>query len=238
MAKSVLSFPPVQIALGGLLGGYMTLVARTTRWTVRDAARIAPLIEGGKGVVVCFWHGRLMMSGSLWPKSAPQKPAILISRSTEGDVIARAAAHQGGTSIRGSSRNAKKTRDKGAVSAYRAMLRHVEAGGAMGVTPDGPRGPRMRAGMGAIRLAAASGAPLIPVSWAIKHRWMAGSWDRFILPLPFSEGVITWGEPFTVPAEAGAHETSRARLEADLNALTAECDIALGLQPVEPAETT
>lgn len=239
MAKSLLSFPPVQIALGALMGGYMGLVQRTTRWEVRHADAMHALAAGDKGVIAAFWHGRLLMAVALWPPHT-QQPAILASRSADGDIIARAAAHHGAKAIRGSTR--KRRRDgtvdgKGAMSAYRAMVQHVRQGGVMAVTPDGPKGPRMRVTPGALRLAGTTGAPVLAVSWSIRARKVLGSWDRFILPFPFSRGVIIWSEPYHLPENptAADRETARQWLEDTLIALTREADLACGVEPVEPA---
>jgi lysophospholipid acyltransferase (LPLAT)-like uncharacterized protein len=239
MAKSVLSSTPVQIALGALMGGYMALVQHTTRWEIRHGDAMRQLAAGGEGVIAAFWHGRLLMSIALWPPRT-QQPAILVSRSVDGDIIARAAAHHKVAGIRGSTRKRRRDGtldDKGAMSAYRAMVRHVEEGGVMAITPDGPKGPRMRVTPGALRLAEATGAPLLAVSWSIRWRKVFSSWDAFVLPFPFSRGVITWSEPYHLPENPTPQDREAARLwlENTLIALTREADIACGVEPVEPA---
>ncbi|KPP81669.1 MAG: hypothetical protein HLUCCA04_07665 [Oceanicaulis sp. HLUCCA04] len=239
MAKSVFSFPPVQIALGALMGGYMALVQHTTRWEVRRADAMREIAARGGGAIGAFWHGRLLMSIALWPKRT-QQPAILVSRSVDGDIIARAAAHHKVAGIRGSTRKRRRDGtldDKGAMSAYRAMVRHIQDGGVMAITPDGPKGPRMRVTPGALRLAEATGAPLLAVTWSIRSRKVFNSWDRFVLPFPFSRGVIIWSEPYHMPQNPTAEDREAARLwlEETLIALTHEADLACGVDPVEPA---
>ena len=239
MAKSLLSYKPVQIVLGALMGGYMGLVKYTTRWTVLNDGSMREIAAGGKGAIGAFWHGRLLMSIAFWPPRT-QPPAIIVSRSADGDVIARAAAHHGVAGIRGSSRKTRKDGSvdgKGAMSAYRAMVRHVEEGGVMAITPDGPKGPRMRVQPGALRLAEATGAPVFAISWSTRWRIVFNSWDRFVLPLPFSRGVIVWSEPLYVTANPSAEEreTARLRLEEELNTVTLKADTWCGVEPVEPA---
>jgi len=117
------------------------------------------------------------------------------------------------------------------------MLRLLGRGEYAGITPDGPRGPRMRAGDGIIALARLSGAPVIPVSYATVFRIHARSWDRFLIALPFSRGVFIWGEPINVPRDADAQmiEHVRRSIEDSLNRITAEADVMCGHAPVEPA---
>jgi lysophospholipid acyltransferase (LPLAT)-like uncharacterized protein len=113
----------------------------------------------------------------------------------------------------------------------------LKSGESIGITPDGPRGPRMRAQMGAIRLAQLSGAPLFPVSFGVRPRRMLSSWDRLVLVFPFSRGVVIYGEPIDVPRSAGAAQLEHIRtlLEHRLNDITAEADRLTGYRAVEPA---
>jgi len=79
--------------------------------------------------------------------------------------------------------------------------------------------------------------PIIPCSYSARTRRVLGTWDRFVIPLPFTRGVIVWGEPIYVArdADAGALETARLTVEAVLNAVTVAADNAMGVEPVEPA---
>ena len=227
MLKSVLNSTPVQALIAALLAAYMSFVKATTRWEVRGIEHAQSIWDGGDGVVTCLWHGRILMSIAAWPQDV-QPPGILISRSREGDVVTRVARHHRVAVVRGSSRNARKTKQKGGVSAFREMARWVEGGGCMALTPDGPRGPRMRAGLGAVKLARATGAPLLGLGWSTSNALIFKSWDRFVLPLPFGKGVIVWAEPVRIDADAdkAALETARATLEARLIAATMEADLA------------
>ncbi len=105
------------------------------------------------------------------------------------------------------------------------------------MTPDGPRGPRMRAGDGAVTVARLSGAPIIPATYGISRRRVLGTWDRFIFALPFGRGGLLWGDPIHVDrgADADALEAARRQVEDGLNAITAEADRLCGCTPVEPA---
>lgn len=238
MAKrSPLSIKPLQIALAWLIGVYMKLVKSTVRWQVRGQENVAFHFADPKGAVLTFWHGRFMGAISAWP--IPLQPvAVLVSRSAHGDMIKRTADMLGVDSIRGSSRNRKKLeKDKGGAEAYAKMVEYIRSGGAVGLTPDGPRGPRYRAAPGAAAVAVETGVPVIVMGWSVKWRIVFNSWDRAILPLPFSKGVIVWGETVFPPERlerAEAVEQVRTRIEASLNAANRQADEACSVPPIEP----
>ncbi len=236
MLKSIVSSPPVQSLIAALLAGYMSLIKATTRWEVRGIEHAQPLWDTGDGVITGVWHGRILMTIAAWPKQV-QPPAILISRSREGDVVTKVARHHKIGVVRGSSRNKKKTKDKGGLSAFREMVRWVEGGGCMALTPDGPRGPRMRVGMGAIKLARATGAPILGLAWSTSNAIILKSWDRFMLPLPFGKGVIVWAEPVSVAPDADkdALEAARALLETRMITANMEADLACRAEAVTAA---
>ena len=105
------------------------------------------------------------------------------------------------------------------------------------MTPDGPRGPRMRISDGIVQAAKLAGVPIFPLTYSSSRRRVFGSWDRFVLPFPFSKGVFSWGDPIHVPRDmddAGL-EAKRLELETALTKLTQEKDRKLGLEVIEPA---
>ncbi len=235
--KKLLNSPLLQMILGRVIGAYMWLVGATTRWEVVNSGVADALRAKGGPVVLCFWHGRIMLAHTGWigPGGAPPT-SILISQSREGDVIAYAARTVGVDVIRGSKEKTGKS--KGAFEAMRAMMRHLKSGGAICITPDGPKGPRMRAEMGAIQLAKLSGAPLVGMAWSKNHSKVFSSWDRFVLSRPFGRGAFVFGEPQYVPrhADDAAMEAARAALEAELIRITQDADRRVGAVPIEPAE--
>jgi lysophospholipid acyltransferase (LPLAT)-like uncharacterized protein len=155
---------------------------------------------------------------------------MLISQHRDGQFIARTVAHFGIDTVAGSS-------SKGGSAALRSMLRSLKQGECVGITPDGPRGPRMRASDGIVHVARMSGVPVIPCGFSSRRRKLLGSWDRFTVALPFSKGVFVWGEPIRVPADATPEqlEQARAAIETGLTAVTQSADRAMGHAPVEPA---
>jgi lysophospholipid acyltransferase (LPLAT)-like uncharacterized protein len=124
------------------------------------------------------------------------------------------------------------------VAAFRAAARALRDNGALvAITPDGPRGPRMRAQEGASRLALSQGAPVIAVAFSVRWGRNLTSWDRFLLPLPFGRGAIVYSPPRSPPDEGGpqAMERFRLALEGDLNAVTNRADDLCGRARVLPA---
>jgi lysophospholipid acyltransferase (LPLAT)-like uncharacterized protein len=208
--------------------GYIRLVWTTGRWTVIGGEAAESLWRAEKPFILCFWHGRLMMMPYCWDPRMPIH--VLISEHRDGQILARTVGHLGIRTLIGST-------TRGGSQALRAMVRLLRDGGCIGITPDGPQGPRMRASVGVIQLARLAGVPILPITFAASRRRLLGSWDRFLLALPFARGVIHWGTPLEVPADADpeAMEACRAELEAALNALCEAADTQCNTAPVAPA---
>lgn len=229
--RRLLRMGAVQHAVATCLTAYVRLVHRTTRWTRRGDETVDRLLAEGVPVILCYWHGRLLMLAPGWRHAA--RTRLLISSHADGDLIAAVVGRLGFGTVRGSS-------SRGGTGAFRQMMRLLREGAMIGITPDGPRGPRMRAGEGAIALAKASGAALLPVAYSTASRRIAPSWDRFIVPRPFTRGVYLIGAPISIErnADAGAVEAARERLESELTQLTDEADRLCGQPAIPPAPET
>lgn len=234
MFKRLLRRPGVQSTAGWAVAQYMRLVTRTTRWEIRDRDRVAHILGSGDGVIALTWHSRFMMLTAAW-KSDELDPYVMISRSRDGAVVAATCKALNLHVIRGSARKAGKTKGGDAAAAGAATA--LRAGGCVVITPDGPRGPRQRLGDGPLRLARATGVPLMPCTFAVARRKQFNSWDRFVLPKPFGKGLILWGTPVTIPSDTSDDELEaiRLRIEAEMNNFMAEADSELGHAAVEPA---
>ncbi len=218
-------------AMRGLLcwlaAQYIRLVRASGPWRVLGREHVEPFLRPKRPFILAFWHGRLLMAPCAWPSDRTIR--MLISSHRDGELIARTVAHFGIETVRGS-------KSKGGSAALRTMMKALEAGEDVGITPDGPRGPRMCAQPGAIALASLSGAPIVPLTYSSTRCRVIDSWDRFLVALPFGRGVLLWGEPLFVPrdADAALRETLRLELERRMNALTAEADRRSGRSPIEP----
>jgi lysophospholipid acyltransferase (LPLAT)-like uncharacterized protein len=187
--------------LSSIFAGYSKLVFRTLRMTV-EGGEMAEAVwargrEEGVGAILCFWHSRIPMSPLSWPQDPKrQDMRALISRSNDGEFIARTVEKLGFPSIRGSS--AKKTdlaKNKHGEQAFRDMVQWVRDGGGVAITPDGPRGPAEHMEKGTPSLARITRAPVIFVGLAAKPCIRLGSWDNTMIPLPFAKAAMVWDGP-------------------------------------------
>jgi lysophospholipid acyltransferase (LPLAT)-like uncharacterized protein len=206
---------------------YLRFVYATGRWEAVGTEIALSLCACKQPFIAGFWHGRLLMLPLAWRRMAPLH--MLISHHADGRLIAGAVRYFGIEWIAGSS-------NLGGQEALRAMVQCLKAGNCVGITPDGPDGPAMRASPGIVAVAWLSGAPILPVTYATARRRILGSWDRMLLPLPFSRGVFVCGELIEVPKklDKATMEAWRAHVEEQLNALTAEADRLMGHDKVAP----
>lgn len=233
--KRFLGSEAVQAALPSVAAAYLKTARACFRLVRDDSAKGEAILARGKPVLACFWHGRLLPMALCWRST---RGDILISRSRDGRLIANTARKLGYGVVEGST--ARGQRNRGSVSAARQVVLRLQEGRLIGITPDGPRGPRMRASAGAIRLAQMAGVDLVPVSAALSPAIRIGSWDRMIVPVPvpFTRAAFLVGDPIVIPADASAAERERLRLqlETEMNRLTAEADDLVGAPAVKPAE--
>jgi lysophospholipid acyltransferase (LPLAT)-like uncharacterized protein len=203
--------------VAGAVGGFaLDALFGTIRTTVLDADPAAPYRARGEPVIYVCWHGRLL---PLAYQHRRQEVLTLVSRSADGEYIARALERWGYGSVRGSS-------SRGGDRALRELVRLVRAGRSVSITPDGPRGPRERVKPGALLVAQLTGRPLIPAAAGASRAWWFGKWDRFLVPKPFSEIRVSYGTPQFVAREGGAAALAEAAsiLEAQLGSALARVD--------------
>ncbi len=219
-----------------VVGVYIRIVDRTTRWRDIGAELAEPLLEGPDGFIVAFWHERLVMA-ALLRRRTRKRVFMLVSAHRDGEIIANAVKGYGVEFIRGSAANPrKKSKEKGGASAIVDMVSAIKDGHVVCLTPDGPRGPSRKAQAGLIKLAQMSGAPILPSTNAVSRSWRLKTWDRLFLPAPFSRGCFAVTAPIAVPKEATPEmaEAARLRLEAALNEISGVADVYVGRSPDEP----
>jgi lysophospholipid acyltransferase (LPLAT)-like uncharacterized protein len=219
----------VRHTLAAAIAGSIGAVKKTTRWTTINGSVAENAWAGRAPIIVAFWHNRLAMMPMCWPSREPFH--MLISSHPDGQLIARSVSYFGIQTIPGSS-------TRGGGEALRALVRKLKSGESVGITPDGPRGPRMRARDGAIALARLSGVPVLPASISVSRRTVLRTWDQLIIPAPFGRGAIVWGDPITVPRDADDTKIAELRslLEVALNDVSEEADKFSGHNPMMPAE--
>jgi len=227
--KTLLRSAPIQIILTWMVVGYIWLVRHTGSWRVEGNVARDEALTRGTPIVVALWHNRILMMPYAW-RGMRRAINMLISSHRDGMMVGRCMGLFGMNHIPVGKGPARGTAVKEAVRALRNKR-------ILGVTPDGPRGPRMRVKPGIVEIARLAGASVVPVAYSARRRWVVGSWDRFIVPLPFSQGLVLWGAPLSVPRDADPAmvEALRLELEERLTALTAEADRQMGVSSIEPA---
>jgi lysophospholipid acyltransferase (LPLAT)-like uncharacterized protein len=199
--------------LRALVEGLMrTLRPDTSRQSALDA-----LIAAGKPFVLVFWHGSMLLP---WWTLRRRNAAALVSQSSDGELLARLLLSWGYTVVRGSS-------SRGSKEAMASMRDLVAAGHALCVTPDGPRGPRLEMKMGAVRVAQTMGVPLIGLAAGYGSWRKLGSWDRFMIPRPFTRAWLLTTPPILIDPtlEGEALEDRRLDIEKQLIALHREATL-------------
>jgi lysophospholipid acyltransferase (LPLAT)-like uncharacterized protein len=219
--------------LAASISAYLRLVRWTSKFEEVNVHHFEDVWAARQDLIIAFWHGRLPMI--IYAKRPGMAIHVLISRSRDGEVISRVMSRFGIRSIRGSSHDQRKRKDKGGAAALREMVGNLQRGEQVALTPDGPKGPRMRVSEGTITLARLSGKPIIPLGTATSRRWLFNSWDRFQLPLPFSKTVFVYGPPFSVARDCDDPEAARLALETLMITLNQQADRAVGQNIVEPA---
>jgi lysophospholipid acyltransferase (LPLAT)-like uncharacterized protein len=203
--RTGLRYAAVKHAGGAVLDALM----HTVRLRISNDAAYRERTDQGRPVIFALWHGRLLPLGFV---HRGQNIVCLASRSADGEYITRVLQHWGFGVVRGSS-------SSGGDTAFRELIRGVRAGRSIAVTPDGPRGPRERLKPGVLQLAQLTGAPLVPLAAAASRSWWFVSWDRFLVPQPFSRLHVTYGDPIYVPRDIGDLSELTAHTEAVLAGL-------------------
>ena len=201
----------------GILGSLIIDLICTTITIESDSLkRVAPILSSGKFIGAC-WHSRIILFSYLFKG---WNLAVLVSKSKDGEIIARILQSQGHETIRGSS-------SRGGLRALAKQIKILKKYQRPGVIiPDGPRGPRHKVQPGIITLAKKTGYPIIPFAYSAKKIKIFSSWDRFILPYPFTKAKIVYGNPVYVPedTEKKSYKLFEAKLEKELCRITEDVD--------------
>ena len=195
--------------------GEYALRALASTWRIRVLHRepVDALRAARAPLVFAFWHGQML---PLLFQHRDEGVAILISSHRDGELIARTAQRFHFRTVRGST-------SRGGGRALLGLVRELERGGEVAVTPDGPRGPAERFAPGALVAAQRANAHIVPVAAVADRAWRLKSWDRFLVPKPFARVTVAYGPPKRVAAttarEAGDEAARFEALLADAEAL-------------------
>jgi len=199
-----------------LISGALWLLSMSVRIRFRNGDDIFRRWQRGEQMILAFWHDRVVMLPAAY---RGRKLCILNSQHRDGEIATRALARWGIRSVRGSA-------TRGGAAGFLQLVTAYREGCDLAIVPDGPRGPRHVVKPGIVHLARATGAPIVPVTYAARRKRQLRSWDRLIIPLPFTRVVYVAGEPITVPRDAdeAAVEAICRELEDRLNRITDRAD--------------
>ena len=197
--------------IGTTAGWAMKLLAVTLRMEVRDEYGVGDKASNPPPGVFLLWHSRFFCVPPARRKIGNPERGVtaLTSASKDGNMVAHAMGVFGFRCIRGSS-------SRRGVAAMVGLRKALEEGSDVCVTPDGPKGPRYKLQAGALKLAESSGAPIVPMHVTFSSAWRLKTWDRFVIPKPFSRVLVIIGQPISVPTgmDAETFEAKRREIEA------------------------
>jgi len=191
-----------------LIAGFIRMLALTLRYRLEDPQGILGR-DPGQPRIWAFWHNRILMMPYLYERFCPgRRMLMMVSRSRDGELITRIMNRFGIDGARGSS-------SRGGSDALRELLRELERPQArdIGITPDGPRGPRAKVQDGVLGLAASSGRAIYPVTTRYSRHWELPSWDRFQIPQPGAVCRVMIGPAVAAPQSLEPSELDRVRGE-------------------------
>jgi hypothetical protein len=230
--KNLLRNDGVQAFLGWVLGTYLRIVLRTVRWTHENVDCVEPVLAGKSGAIALFWHGRIPLCLATAPQWWRKRTRAFVSPSADGEFIAQALAMAGFPAIRiSSAKKGDSAKARQAVAAIREAVSWVSEGGALVVTPDGPRGPNEVIAPGALQIARRSGQPVFLMGIAANPAvQLNGSWDKVMFAAPFGRGAVVWEGPLFVPPDADEAQIQQliADWSARLSAVTRRAETAVG----------
>lgn len=182
-------------SLAPLISGLFKLWASSVRYeVVGDWQSLLDMNKAGQPLVIALWHGEIFPL-TAFGHTRTSHFVTFVSQSKDGEIIARVLENLGHTTVRGSS-------SRGGVKALIQAKRAMERENRMAVfTVDGPRGPRHKTKDGVIYLAQRAGAKIVPVRAYPKRKKIFNSWDKFVVPMPFTHCPIYVGEPMIVTTE-------------------------------------
>lgn len=190
------------------IAGFIRVLALTLRYRLEDPQGLLSQ-DPGQPRIWAFWHNRILLMPYLYERFCPgRRMLMMVSRSRDGEFITRIMNRFGIDGARGSS-------SRGGSDALRELWRELERPQArdLGITPDGPRGPRGKVQEGVLAVAAGSGRPIYPVTTRFSRFWELPTWDRFQIPQPGAVCRLVIGPAVAAPKNLEVPEMDRVRGE-------------------------
>ncbi len=187
---------------------FIRLYSSTFRIKVENEKEWIDFLYNGGRVLLCAWHQHFFSAIRHFQNYRDFKPSLMISKSTDGELIAGVAERSGWHAVRGSS-------SKGGKEALRKMVDRLRQYRLAAHVVDGPQGPAGQVKAGVIQLAHAADAVIIPVYTSADRAWYFNSWDNFFIPKPFARVNISFGAmiKFTPTEDPDTFESQRLYLE-------------------------
>ena len=192
----------------------ISLIGPTLRYSISwEEPPTQPNATHERQVIYSFWHRAVFASAWLWRKLGI---AVMVSRSFDGEFIARTIEKLGFLAVRGSS-------SRGGAAALLGLKAQLEQGNLVAFTIDGPRGPKYVAKPGPVLLSSATALPMVAFYVAVQDPWVLKTWDALIIPKPFSKALVRFSKEIQVPANADESQMAAYlhELQSSLDRVTA-----------------
>ena len=222
MIKYFSSFRLIQTLLSLIGSIYVLTVYKTSKVNLKNRKKIENLLERKESFIYSFWHDQLLMCPLTWQSNSSIK--VLISKHRDGDIIAQLISNLGFEAIRGSTHKTNKIKNKGGLLSARNMIKSLKNGISIGISPDGPKGPRHKVSEGILSISRLSKSVILPVGIGFKKKWVLNTWDKFIIPKPFNEITVIWGDPIPAITNEKNNHQFKTKLESKMNNLTAQAN--------------
>ena len=229
--RRVLKSTPVIMCLSFVIYAYALFAGKTTKWTLKGVDEFINETKSSNFVLI-GWHSRATMMPFFWDKYIKMRLSALVSPHQDGQIIAHFLKRFNIKPINGS------TNEKARQGALE-LMRELMDGSNIFISPDGPRGPRMRLKRSPIYFAQKSGKPIYCVSFSTnKALVFEKAWDNTLIILPFGKGSFFISEPIYIPQDLSDEEFEQYRKKVEDIAIkqSIECDKSVGRTPCYPAD--
>ena len=222
MLKNISSNKKVQKIIAFLASAYLNLVYSTSRIELIGRNKIEIFLNKKESFIYSFWHDQLLFCPLTWQSAEIIK--VLISKHRDGDIITKVIDKFGFKAIRGSTHKPSKAKNKGSLVSARQVIKSLQNGISIGIAPDGPKGPRHEVSDGIIQISKLSHKSILPVAIGFQKKWVLNTWDQFIIPRPFNNIRVIWGNPINFKSGTKKVSDLKIQLEKKMNQLTKEAN--------------